>query len=125
MRTTYYQVEELLKSVWPTVEIRGENYPAGAVPEALSSLASFSMLAGIVLAIFGEKPLQMLGIATPEWLKTVLGNKLYLFGGIFVFNQIGSSLTRTGAFEVYYDGDLIFSRLLTGRMPSHLDLVAA
>jgi selT/selW/selH-like putative selenoprotein len=35
----------------------------------------------------------------------------------FVGNMIANSLKQTGAFEVYYDGKLVWSKLQSGRAP--------
>ena len=45
-------------------------------------------------------------------------NKLQTFGIIFLANTLAASLTATGAFEVTYGGELVFSKLAAGRMPS-------
>jgi len=41
---------------------------------------------------------------------------------MFVGNQIHSALTSTGAFEVYLDNNLVFSKIQTGIMPAPADL---
>jgi len=43
---------------------------------------------------------------------------LYGFGVFFLGNNIQASLLSTGAFEMYLDGKLLFSKLQTGDMPS-------
>lgn len=43
-------------------------------------------------------------------------------GTFFVGNMIGSSLTKTNAFEIYLDGQLLWSTLQTQRKPSMEDL---
>ena len=38
-------------------------------------------------------------------------------GAFIGLNFVKSMLESTGAFEVYLNGDLLYSKLLTGRMP--------
>ena len=42
-------------------------------------------------------------------------------GSVVVGNTINNALTSTGAFEVYYEDALVFSKLETGRMPNSMD----
>lgn len=43
---------------------------------------------------------------------------MFLIGGYFLLNMIQTQVSSTGAFEVYLDNTLIFSKLATGRMPN-------
>jgi selT/selW/selH-like putative selenoprotein len=47
---------------------------------------------------------------------------MFLLGGYFLINMLQSQVSSTGAFEIYFDERLIFSKLATGRMPSPLEL---
>ena len=40
------------------------------------------------------------------------------FCGVFFMNSMANSLTTTGAFEVLLDGEVVYSKLETGRMPN-------
>merc|ERR1712179_580587 len=55
----------------------------------------------------------------PEWLQSFGENKL---GTVFcvwvVGNIVISTISNTGAFEIGYDGQLVFSKLTTGKMPT-------
>jgi selT/selW/selH-like putative selenoprotein len=44
-------------------------------------------------------------------------NQAVCFGVLFACNVMSSQLISTGAFEVYIDNDLIFSKLQTGHVP--------
>jgi len=48
---------------------------------------------------------------------------LYGFLTFMLGNNIQSSLNTTGAFEIYVDGELIWSKLETGKMPN-MDVLA-
>lgn len=47
-----------------------------------------------------------------------------LMGTWFLGNTLRNGLTSTGAFEVYYNGQRVFSKLATGRMPSFAEVAA-
>lgn len=40
---------------------------------------------------------------------------MYSIGGFFIFAQITTSLRSTGAFEIFINDDLIWSKLATGK----------
>ena len=44
-------------------------------------------------------------------------NKMQTFVALYVINLIGSNLLSTGAFEVYVQDELIWSKIETGRLP--------
>lgn len=48
---------------------------------------------------------------------------MYAAGVFFVGNTLVANLKESGAFEVYYDGELIFSKLREGRMISVEELI--
>jgi len=50
-----------------------------------------------------------------QWLKD---HQAILIICFFVCNLMSSSLIQTGAFEVLYDGELIWSKLETGKLPT-------
>ena len=41
------------------------------------------------------------------------------FIGLYIMNLVGSNLLSTGAFEVYVQDELIWSKLETGKIPNH------
>jgi len=89
------------------------------------SMAKFFLL---YLVISGSNPLQMLGQADapmPEWLAKMQESKIYTCLMVFFLtNAIESTLTSTGAFEIYANGDLISSKLETGSVPQPPSIIA-
>jgi hypothetical protein len=68
---------------------------------------------GFVIA--GENMFQVLGRPLPEFYTQVAVNKWsYGMGAWFLGNQLSSSLISTGAFEIYVDDNLEFSKLNLG-----------
>lgn len=43
---------------------------------------------------------------------------MYFIGAYFLTNTLQKMLSQTGAFEVYVDNELIFSKLALNRMPT-------
>lgn len=61
----------------------------------------------------------------PAWYLKIKENSVACFFGGFMFNNLGTSLLSSGAFEIYIDGVLIYSKLKTGRPPNQNDVLEA
>lgn len=74
----------------------------------------------------GDWILHQLEITPPQIYKQIMGNKVVLFMIVFVVgNNLLSAMTTTGAFEVYLDGNKIFSKLEKGRAPQPTEILDA
>jgi thioredoxin reductase-like selenoprotein T len=49
-------------------------------------------------------------------------NKMNAFCGIFMLGFMSTQLMATGAFEVYYNGHVVYSKLDSGNIPHVQDL---
>ena len=102
----------------PGLQCSGENYPVGAVKQMLGSAFSMFFMISLALA-FGLGKFFL----TEEIATIVEQNKTGVVVAGFMFNMIGSSLLQSGAFEVYLDGRLIFSKLEAGGVPDPQQLL--
>jgi len=76
------------------------------------------MLGTIGGTIFGERMFEMSGVTPPGFFNSMKNNKMSTcLGAWFVGNTVVQNLVSTGAFEVYYDGQVVFSKLATGKLP--------
>lgn len=102
------------------MEVVGSHYPVGPVKAVIAKVAGFIQFAGSGLALFGDRILPALGISQmPPALANMQRNKLascMMFW--FIGGTVQQTLLKTGAFEVYFDGRLVYSKLSTGEMPS-------
>lgn len=67
-----------------------------------------------------EQLLHVLGVpASPAFLASLRDKRFGIIAGAwFLGNMVSNSLTSTGAFEVYYDGRLVYSKLQNGQLPT-------
>lgn len=66
----------------------------------------------VILILFGDVIFSKLGIPHPQWYMKLRESKfLYGMGAWFIGNMIVSNLLSSGAFEIYVNNDLIFSKL--------------
>ncbi|KAJ9520622.1 hypothetical protein QJQ45_007496 [Haematococcus lacustris] len=78
----------------------------------------------LAVCLAGDKLFQTLGVPTPAlYMQHVAPNRFgTAMGAWLVGNMAQSSLTQTGAFEIYANGEHIFSKLHAQRMPSSEEL---
>ncbi len=100
----------------------GRHYPPPWYAVKCVQIAQMVQWSGIGLMFFGPTLFQSLGQPEPGWLKTFQQNKMNAFVGMFFMNSFAGSMVSTGAFEVTIDGQLCFSKLASGRMPTAADM---
>lgn len=106
-------MKSLLSEKYPGVPIVGTNFPVHPIKTVISQAISAVQMGIILLIVMGDK---MLPTSVYE---SVKDNKFgYCVGIWFLGNMLASNLRNTGAFEIAFDGQLIFSKLDTGRMPA-------
>lgn len=75
----------------------------------------------MILLMFGDKIFTAMGIVPPPIYYTLVEKKwMVIIGSYFLTNQLSASLLNSGAFEVYVNGDLVHSKLATGKVPDPL-----
>jgi len=98
--------------------VTGSNYPLNTMRYVLSWVVSILQWAVIIMMMQGESVFQYFGITPPPLYYRMQEKKwMVLIGAFLLGNQLSSMVTNTGAFEVYCDGQLIFSKLGTNQMP--------
>mmetsp|Transcript_25280 Transcript_25280/g.81759 ORF Transcript_25280/g.81759 Transcript_25280/m.81759 type:complete len:107 (-) Transcript_25280:133-453(-) len=74
--------------------------------------------------LLGDKVFSFFGVTQiPPWFQTITDNKLMTFAAVWVANNLAAQTVATGAFEIYLDDTLVFSKLNTGRLPTASDIL--
>jgi len=111
------QVKDALRHHFPHVEVNGGNYPAPASKVFLASVLQVVQLSLIGVAIAGDWILTTvfnypINGPFPSVYESIREKKLYVgIGAWMVGNSFIQSLTSTGAFEIAFNGELIYSKL--------------
>ncbi|KAH7542237.1 hypothetical protein FEM48_Zijuj02G0052100 [Ziziphus jujuba var. spinosa] len=121
---TAITMNKMLETAFPGVEVVLANYPPSFPKRLLSKLVPVVQIGVMGIVIAGEQIFPMLGfVAPPPWYYSLRANK---FGTIatswLLGNVVQNFLQSTGAFEVYLNDELIFSKLKEGRFPSEIEL---
>jgi len=126
-RNAFEQVKAQIERAAPGLAITGGEFPITGVKRAIATAAQAAQWTAIALLVVGESHVfPAFGIAPPLWFVQAAQNKLYsAAGAFFAGNLVVTNLRRSGAFEVYYDGRRIWSKLASGRNPDVREILAA
>jgi len=106
------------------VQIDAGNYPPPQLNQMIASALSFIKFALIGCIVFGINPFEIVGVQTPQIFHWARENTAYsCFMLFFLSNAVENQLISTGAFEITFDGQLIWSKLQSGRIPSIDELI--
>jgi len=116
------QIKQFLEQEYPQLRgnISGGNYPPPAYVPYLQNLITLLHVFTLATIFIGERIWTLIPFvrATPSWYHDLKAYPMQTF--IFIFMILPSIITSqaaTGAFEITLDGEVIWSRLETGRFP--------
>eukprot|EP00049_Salpingoeca_infusionum_P022530 m.7369 g.7369 ORF g.7369 m.7369 type:complete len:120 (+) comp5240_c0_seq1:478-837(+) len=110
--------------MFPDLEISGGNFPPSQTRQTIAMVATTVSWSVIVILLLGDYIFSALGIAPPQMykdLKETQGTTMmmaFLLGSV-----ISQAMTKTGAFEITLNGQVVWSKLETGRVPEWNELV--
>ena len=105
------------------LDVEDKEYPLPPFKKFFSKFTFFTQIGVSFLIFGGQKYKDKLTMIPPGVFDTLEKNKWFVMIGNFLLHQwLNRYLSSTGAFEVYYKGKLIFSKLASNRLPSELDL---
>lgn len=113
-----------LKAEFPGLELKGEYYTPPAPRPQLAQLAQAIYVATLLLIVSGDSLFNAIGMEVPEVVRSMQQNQMStMFFVFFIGNNIAQSLMNSGAFEVTYNGNLVWSKLDAGRLPTWPELI--
>lgn len=125
MANYYRSVKRFLETTYPDYEwtITGANYPPSDRAYLFHTICSYIWYAGLIVMLAGDIIMSTLGIKPPQFYEEYIkNNKTGFFFLLFIINTFGANQLSTGAFEIYFNGDLVYSKLNTGVMPRESEL---
>ncbi|XP_044504494.1 selT-like protein [Mangifera indica] len=123
-RGTAVTMKKMLDAQFPGIDVVLENYPPPMPKRLLAKVVPVVQFGVIGIIMAGEQIFPMMGIMTPPaWYYSLRANR---FGSIastwLLGNFLQSFLQSSGAFEVYCNDELVFSKLKEGRFPGEIEL---
>ncbi|KAK8526362.1 hypothetical protein V6N13_017404 [Hibiscus sabdariffa] len=123
-RETAITMKKMLETQFPEIDVILDNYPPPLPKRLLSKVVPIFQFGVIGIIMAYEQIFPMIGIMTPvPWYYFLRANR---FGSIvtawLLGNVMQSSLQSSGAFEVFCNGELVFSKLKEGRFSGEIKL---
>lgn len=122
-RNAVGQYAQLVRQHFPEDELKIEvrNYPVDKTRQNIANLFTMLKMAFIAVVLLNYDPTPLMGLASPPGILTwAWENKGYAcMMAFFLGNAIENGLISTGAFEIYLSEDQLWSKIDTGRIPSH------
>ncbi|XP_058734495.1 selT-like protein [Vicia villosa] len=120
---TAVTVKNMLESLFPGINVVLANYPP-PLPKRVISKVIPVLQTGIIIAITaGDQIFPRLGVTPPQLYYSLRANKFRSIASTWLLaNFVQSFLQSSGAFEVYFNGELVFSKLKENRFPGEFEL---
>ncbi|KAK7286915.1 hypothetical protein RJT34_22272 [Clitoria ternatea] len=116
-------VKNMLESEFPGINVVLANYPPPLPKRVLSKVIPLVQTGFIVAIVAGDQIFPRLGVTPPSWYYSLRTNKFRSIASAWLFaNFLQSFLQSSGAFEVYCNGELVFSKLKENRFPGEIEL---
>eukprot|EP00656_Telonema_subtile_P023333 TRINITY_DN2474_c0_g1_i3.p3 TRINITY_DN2474_c0_g1~~TRINITY_DN2474_c0_g1_i3.p3 ORF type:complete len:116 (-),score=31.56 TRINITY_DN2474_c0_g1_i3:255-602(-) len=101
------------------------NHPPTEKNQLIAKAIGYAQMAGFGAMLVGKPLFDMLKLPTPRLVQYMSDNKLNSFSMLFMISFFSTQLHATGAFEVYYNGQLLHSKLEDGRIPRIDKIISA
>ncbi|XP_020233450.1 selT-like protein [Cajanus cajan] len=116
-------VKNMLESEFPGINVALANYPPPLPKRILSKVVPVVQTGVIVAIVAGDQIFPRLGMTPPPWYFSLRANKFRSIASTWLLtNFLQSFLQSSGAFEVYCNGELVFSKLKENRFPGEIEL---
>lgn len=125
MKNNFFQIKRYIETTSPSIDwsITGDTYPPSPRGLFIANVTQGLFFVGIAFLFLGESLFKNIGIHEPKWFVEMKNNKMAVFAVLFILNNIGTSQLSSGAFEIYRNNQLVFSKLQTGRFPNQQDIM--
>ncbi|CAA6654754.1 unnamed protein product [Spirodela intermedia] len=117
-------MKKMLETSFPGIDVVLSNYPPPLPKRVLSKLVPVAQFGVFGIMMGGDQILPRLGYnPLPPWYLSLRANKFGTIASTWLLgNFVQNFLQSTGAFEVYCNGYMVFSKLKEQRFPSEIEL---
>lgn len=126
MKKNFVNLRGYLINKYPQLErsVRGENYPVAYPLQLLATTVGMLQTMSMVFVFFGGRIFTSMGMQEPSWFEVMKNNKMAVIGSMMLLNSVVQSSVQSGAFEIYYNGRIVYSKLDTGKMPTIQQIIS-
>ena len=116
-RKAFEDFARALQREFPGLKFSGNVQDPGALRIGAAQVLQMVFFGGLGVSLLGKSMLP------PRAAQFLNENQLATFGALFGCNMLAGQLINTGAFEIFYNGTPIWSKMETGRFPQLPELV--
>lgn len=103
----------------PDVIVTGSEYPAPVLNQYMATFLLYFQFGFVLFIMMGSQIFGYLGMEVPQIYRKIEENKfMYGIATFFVGNMVRNQLLTTGAFEMYFDNELVFSKMQSNQNPT-------
>ncbi|EGR33244.1 selenoprotein t, putative [Ichthyophthirius multifiliis] len=116
---TFDEIQNYIKTEYPSIFLEGFEYPLSPIQNLLSKFVNNIHWIVLVFNLFGDRIFGMLNMNYPKWYLLMKNHKMQTVIGVIMVTQLlGSIVGKSDAFEIYVDGNNVYSKLNTGILPT-------
>ncbi|KAK4784426.1 hypothetical protein SAY86_018794 [Trapa natans] len=115
---------KMIETQFPGIHVVLANYPPALPKRVLAKLVPVAQMGVFAMMMAGDRIFPMIGFAVPPpWYYSLRGNRFGTIASTWLLGNVFQSfLQSSGAFEVYCNDVLVFSKLKEGRFPGEIEL---
>jgi len=119
----YENLKNEIMGNFTSIDVLEKEYPLPPNKKFLSKFTFFSQIGVYLLIWSGQSLKNKLTMIPPSVFDSIEKNKYFIMiGNIFLHQWLSRNLSTTGAFEVYLNDKIIFSKLSSNKLPSERDI---
>lgn len=128
MARNFQEVRKFLENEFPELRgrVTGENYPIPPAAAIAMNIINLLQVLCMACLLMGDSVWQYIPFvqSPPEWYYAAKENSMVVLIGMFlVVPTMVQKYVTTGAFELYLDGRVVFSKIDLGRFPNGNDII--
>lgn len=128
MQRNFLEVKKFLENEFPELRgrVTGENYPIPPAAAIAMNFVSALQVLCMAALLMGDSVWNYIPFvqSPPDWYYAAKENSMVVLIGMFlVVPTIVQKYVTTGAFELFLDGSMVFSKIELGRFPNGNDII--
>ena len=119
----FEKIKKEIENNYTNIFVEGEEYPLPDNKKFFSRFTYITQIGVSFLLVFTKSLKQGLPFISDNTIKTIDEYKWFIMLGNFLFHfWLNKYLSTTGAFEIIFNKELLYSKLETHSLPQHLDI---
>jgi len=119
------EVERLIRRNFPELQVVPSNYPQTPNKALAAKIVGFAQFGFLGFALGGDYLLPLFSISPQHpFYQYIQNNKMPACAFVWIIgNMVSQSLQSTGAFEISYNGQMVYSKLEKGKLPTSDEII--